>query len=240
MFGPSSTCDVGQSESPPLAITIDESQADTPRSASPLEVDPMSRDEPNPPASTTPDLATSNAQRKKKHPTPPPHQAKGPNMALIYANKLSQKSDYMAALIDKKDKWKSDEIVDRQEARADEHGHPVSLGRLQWKHEEKKSRLEREHQLAIIKTKKRVALLGDLFKSNRSESEMKSLISLFDEVTERDQDMMPIVGRFFVDEDPSCFKCTLFFLVNAMAMLFIFSFFLGEFCGCYNWSQVDD
>lgn len=61
-------------------------------------------------------------------------------MASIYQDKLSQKADYHTTLIERKDKWKQEEMVDKQEARAD----ASKRDHLMWKHEEKKSRLERE------------------------------------------------------------------------------------------------
>lgn len=101
-------------------------------------------------------------------------------MASIYADKLSQKADYRTSLIEHKDKWKVDELTEKREVRVEAHDHTDRRDRALWAHEQKKSRLELKHQLQLIQIEKRAALLTELFRSNRPQSEMKSLMDLFD------------------------------------------------------------
>lgn len=63
-------------------------------------------------------------------------------MASIYADKLSQKNDYRTALIDRKDKWKAEELLDKREPRSDAAYQSEKRDRLARKHEEKKAHLE--------------------------------------------------------------------------------------------------
>lgn len=56
----------------------------------------------------------------------------------------------------------------------------IEKDRMLFKHEEKKVCLERNHQITIVKAKKKVQLLHTLFKHNQMEAEMAFLMHLID------------------------------------------------------------
>lgn len=89
-----------------------------------------------------------------KRAAPPPSQARSrTNMADLCLDKVSDKSIYRREMIQTKDKR-----------------------RAQRRHEEKRARLEYQHQLDVIE---HMAILTALVGSNRSVAEIKSLLNLF-------------------------------------------------------------
>lgn len=96
-------------------------------------------------------------------------------MAQIYGEKLVQKADYRQALIESRDRWKLMD-VDERTARAESNEFTEKSTCMAWQHDNKKARLERNHQLTKIKQKKKVEILLELIKSNKPKDEMELML----------------------------------------------------------------
>lgn len=74
--------------------------------------------------------------------------------------------------------------VEKKEAWVKENLHAECNGnKMQWKHEGKKSKIERKHKPALFAQDRLVALLMELFQCIKSKCKMKNLIELFDKVS---------------------------------------------------------
>lgn len=83
-------------------------------------------------------------------------------------------------MIESWDHWKVIDIKERRIARVESNDFTKKSTKMAWMHEDKKAKLERNHQLTKMRAEKKAKILLELIKSNRSREEMQLLMSLME------------------------------------------------------------
>ncbi|CAM6128962.1 unnamed protein product [Calypogeia fissa] len=108
-----------------------------------------------------------------------------PSFAAIYAEKNAQKADFRLNLIQSRDKWKSEDLEERRQARleaAERHradrDHQVFLQDVAAQNTAKKSKADQQYALEMALESRQTSLLNTLFASNKTPEEIQALLPL--------------------------------------------------------------
>lgn len=95
-------------------------------------------------------------------------------MAKMYADKLEDKNVFGREMVSIKDRWHFEELKDIRDAKE-----------VSSKKSEIRQRLQRKHEMAMMKEKRITAMLSKLLKSNRNQEAIKQLLCLIYGFTHR-------------------------------------------------------